>query len=387
MSYDLQIWTTRRIALETILPEQEKWQVSGDSWIYAGRNWQLVLSGFDRVLFEDIPNDVSQVLPGIAFLVSANLEGNFSVATAHNFLKRVSAMVAKSAHGVIFDPQTDAVETPSGVKRFVPTLREERFSVLEMSWWFTDGPILSPEGRGLMLSCMEKYLPEALPKRYGDYEPPQYHYAETGRRHFLEFLGSSRAMVVWYPNTPVVGVAYSLARSAGPTRLGFRCHRLTISIDAGALEQPGWQLGLRNFWVSMSKVIRPFFGDVRTLRGLVKRGGTFAVARDSEEHPVISWWWNGIPKSCGHAAVVGEPYLNLWPEFREHACYNDCLAFLSTNSWMEAGEVSALIGGVPDALAQQQQPPEPALPMAPQPKKVYPKVWPFGEPYSDTALW
>jgi hypothetical protein len=137
--------------------------------------------------------------------------------------------------------------------------------------------------------------------------------------------------------------------------------------------------------MSMSKVINPFFGDVRTLHGLVRSGGTFAVARDSEQHPVVSWWWKGIPKTCGHAAVLGEPYLSLWPEFKEHAHYDDNLAFLSNDTWTEANEVSSRIGGVPNALSQQSQPPEPNLPTAPRPKAVYPRVWPFGEPYSDSA--
>jgi hypothetical protein len=386
MSYDVQIWTVRKIELETVLPERENWHGKGKSWVYSGRNWQLVLSGFDRVLFEDVPTEVSRLLPGIAFLVTANLEGDFSVAAAQKLLRRASAMIAKSAHGVILDPQADSTETPSGIKRFIPAPRENRFSILEMSWWFTKGPLLSTEGKDLMLSCLEKHLPEALPKRYGGYEPPQYHYAAAGRQHFLEFLSSSSGVVVWYPAKPVVDVTFSIAKSSGPTRLGFRCHRLIIAIDVAVLGQPGWQLGLKNFWMSMSKVINPFFGDVRTLRDMVRSGGTFAVARDSEQHPVVSWWWKGIPKTCGHAAVLGEPYLTLWPEFNKHAHHNDNLAFLSNDSWIEPDEVSSRIGGVPDALVQQLQPVESALPTAPRPKKIYPQIWPFGEPYSDAAL-
>jgi plasmid maintenance system killer protein len=49
---------------------------------------------------------------------------------ARKFLSRAGAAIAKATHGVIFDPQTDQVTLPSGIKQVAATSAFENASVI-----------------------------------------------------------------------------------------------------------------------------------------------------------------------------------------------------------------------------------------------------------------
>ena len=178
--------------------------------------------------------------------------------SAQNLLIKVSRCLAKDAHGVVLDRQTDTLVTPTGVQRYRPQQREERFSILKFSWWFTDGPLLTNLGLHKFIELMEDMLPEAIPRRYGLYEPPQYLYTETGREHFLAFLQKHLdKIVVWYPHRPVVGVYLHCGPKWGATPQCFRANHVEVEIEARVLEQPGWNTGLARLWQVLHKRFNP----------------------------------------------------------------------------------------------------------------------------------
>jgi hypothetical protein len=391
MSYGVQIWSVRSVPFPAALPDAEKWCLEGGAWIRAVRDWQIVVSPSLKVLFEDIPEDVAGLLPGICYLTELYLEPFAAPKSAHNMLTTVSRRLAKAAHGIVLNPQADTVVLPSGVKRYRPQLRKERFSILELSWWFTKGPLLTNSGLHEFIELLERMLPEAMPKRYGSCEPPRYLYAETGREHFLGFLREHLDdNIVWYPHQPVAGVYIHSTAKWGATPQGFRANYVVIGVETKVLEQPGWSAGLDRFWRVASQRIRPFYGDSRTLNGLVRMGATYASDIETEFHPVNGSWWKGIPRTLGHATVLGEPYLDLWPSFVEAAQIVDGLAFLSTGDWTTQEDVSGLIGGIPEAIAQRWTPTWVSTPLGGKTinwNREYPSTWPFGVPHVDNRVY
>jgi hypothetical protein len=368
------------------LLNEQSWEGGDDSWVRSGKNWQLVVGPSDKVLPEDVPEDVLPLLSGIQFRTDINLEPISAPRSAYTLLKRVARCLAGEAHGIILDPQDGQIITPSGIKRYQATPRNERFSILEMSWWFTDGPLLSVEGLVSFVELLEKLLPEALARRYGLYEPPQYTYEETGKVHFLQFLQENLTQgVVWYPRRPVLGVYLTIDNSFGPSIRGFRASHVTLTFESQVLDQPGWSAGLIEFWKRASHLISPFYGDVRILDGYIKSGASYAVDGKTQGHPVYGPWWGGIPRSLGQAAVLGEPYLSLWSEFATAGNLSEGLAFLTTSEWRKKEEVSLLIGSVPTDIAQPSR-----SELTPQesikkrgPVTAYPSRWPFPGPFSE----
>jgi len=354
MSYDLQIWSIYPIQMPEGLDDPDVWQQHGKCWVRIGKNWQIVVNRSDRILHEDIPEAVVPILPGIEYLTEINLEPATPTAKALNTLKCVSQTLAKLAFGVIVDPQRNTLTNARGIKRYQEQKREDRLAILELSWWFTDGPLLTQHGIGRFIELLERMLPEAIPKRYGLYEPPQHLYAEAGREHFIEFIRTHSGWIVWYPKRPVANVGLSIG-GYGQLPNGFRANHVSLGIEASVLCLPGWSRQMRQFWREATKLLTPFYGDVRILEGNIPGRATYFCDNQTESHPVRGPWWAGLPPDLGQAAVIGEPYIGIWQEFASSAEIEDRLAFLSTHDWAMKQEVSALVGGVPERLRQKKR--------------------------------
>ena len=92
------------------------------------------------VLEEDVPDEIAYMLPGIQYLTEINLEPIHAPVVARTLLNRIARHIGRSISGIVEDSQTDVLSTPAGVKRYAAARHEpERFSILEMSFWFLDG--------------------------------------------------------------------------------------------------------------------------------------------------------------------------------------------------------------------------------------------------------
>ena len=379
MSYDITVWSTDPGVLPACLPRSSEWHEDGGSWAFRSRSWQIVAGASDHVLSEDVPDDVARMLPGIAYRTELNLSPIDAGRSALRFLERSAMAIAKTSYGVVLDPQTDTCASPRGLRRFASLGREDSAALLTLTWWFVDSPLLAGRGFAELLEVLELKLPEALPRRYGLYEPPQHVYAETGRDHFLSFLRDEvQNFVVWYPHPPLAGVHVGIPNKIGGSRFGFRSGRLEIKIDVDLLAQPGWARAIREAWRQISHTVQPFYGDARTLHGFKRNRGRYWIGPETEHHPVCSWWWAGVPRGPVHAAVVGEPYLALWPSLRSSAEFDRGLAFVSTDDWTTAENAFERRGEPPDNIAQ----PAPESPR-PNSQRAYPPLWPFEAPFSE----
>lgn len=387
MSYDVDVWTSAPAPLRSALPGPADWTISEEGAVRPGRSWQILITGPLRVEPEDVPDDVARSLPGISHVYQLSLEPVGAPKSAYSLLHRTARSLASASEGVISDQQTDELKLPSGVRRYRAAPEGESLSLVLMTWFFTETPLLEPGNVRGLVDTLERQLPEALPRRYGEYEPPQYRLEETGLEHFTEFLQAHlRGGVVWYPTRPVAQVNLTADEKWGwHERLGFRANYMTLAVDEAAISQPGWMQQLRLVWLALSQQVRPFFGDVRTLGGYERRGhGTLRTRRETETHPVKAWWWRGIPATLGHAVVLGPPYQALWPTFRDHAEEIDGLWFISKELWTGA-DVSDVVGGVPEPLQAPTQPgPEmidgiPAELLGRQRDDIYPQLWPFAD--------
>jgi hypothetical protein len=80
------------------------------------------------------------------------------------------------------------------VKKYLKPERQkkQRFSILKMSWWYEGDLLATREKLDGFIGLLGRYLPEALPRRYGLFEPPQFTYEETGKGHFVDLLAAHR---------------------------------------------------------------------------------------------------------------------------------------------------------------------------------------------------
>jgi hypothetical protein len=376
MSFDLQVWSVSKPTGGSFT-ERPEWVAHGSTWCRTAQNWQIVVNGTDRVESEDIPDEIDMVVPGVHFLTEINLEGTASKA-ALQLARAAATAIARECHGVVFDPQRELVKTPSGIKRLPPFKKGARVSVVRLSWWFMESPLLTEEGRKLFVDLIERAFPEALPNRYGLWEPPQHKYSEAGKTHFLNlWTDNLHDLIVWKTQRPVRSVSAMFPNPLGPFRKGFRSNRFTIDIELDLLRHPGWNTQVQRFWRAASKLISPFYGEARILQGQPADGWYSVEDSIRQSEPVSSWWWRGVPSRLGCALVASEPYLGLWPQLRASGVMFKGLAFVSQADWTDGNDVEMLTSPVPAEIAS---PEWETIHFTPE---AYAKVWPFAFPFTD----
>lgn len=382
VSYDLQVWATSQVELPIALPEPELWREEGGVWVRGKHAWQVVVGPQHRVDLEDIPFDVHAALPGVGYMIEVSLEPTAATQSAYSLLRRTAKMLASAAHGAVLDQQTATVTTPSGVQRYVRPEPSETVDVLELSWFAMNDITGSRPWFDALVRLFERNLPEALPVRYGQYEPPAHRLRECGRDHLVDFLVEEHrngGMVVWHPKRPILHLHLSLG--SGASWQGWRAQRITMDVEAAVLKQPGWATTLQHLWRRVAHLCQVYYADVRILRNQRVGGSTVDQLREADHHPVCSWWWAGIPRNGGVAVALGEPYRSLWPEFVSAAEPDRELSVLSGIDWREDENVFDRIGGVPEALVTQ-SPAYLTRGWGPNLDRVYPPVWPFGPTHS-----
>lgn len=376
MSYDLRVWGRQFADLSGCFPERAGWTRRGGFWTLERSSWQIVAGEMQRAEPEDVPPEAAEALPGLAVLVALSLEPVGAPRSAHAALHAAARAVAAELAGLVEDPQEGTVTLPRGVKRYVPPARAERLDVLELSWYHLTSPLREDGGAMRLLQTLRASLPEAVPRRYGLYEPPQHRTDETGLEHLATFLADHlEASAVCYPTRPCVG--FSLADCGGKPapRLGFRAHRFALQFEAAALRQPGWERALRQLWRDVSRFFQPFYADARIVRGFAWSGATLLADRETEVHPIRSWFWRGIPPTPGLAMVLGPPYTELWrPELTAR---DGDLVFVEHPHWSDGQRLPLT---VPPEIAQ---PWEPAWVNLGHGTTIrwcdaYPPRWPFG---------
>jgi hypothetical protein len=376
MSHALQVWTANEAKLGEVLPDARSWRQYQDAWTYQRRTWTVLAGRCMRVPQQGMRRDVARARPGISYLTELTLTPDDASEAARRFQLRAAHAIARRAGGVIVDPQADTLLMPAGARRFAPRRGADSANLIALSWWFTHSPLLAQADYARLVDVLEAELPEALPRRYGSYEPPEHIYAATGRQHFLAFLADHAPGLgaVWYPTAPVADVLLGIPDSIGHSKRGFRCAYLTITVDAEVLGQTGWPTALKRVWRGVSSAVRPFYGDVRTLQGYRYSRGRYWVTRVTERHPVRAWWWGGLPAGPAHAVVLGEPYRPLWPAFTHSAEVESGLAFVEAEDWAAADDVFDIVGAAPRSLNQ--------IAGSDSIPREYPQRWPFGPPHS-----
>ncbi|HEV2282627.1 MAG TPA: hypothetical protein VGX75_09600 [bacterium] len=374
MSYDLRIWSRAPVPLPQGqgLPDVPTWSGAENTWVREGRGWVLVVDASIPVLPEDIPEEVERALPGSTFPAEVRLSPITAPEAALRLARQVARLLAARVDGIVRDPQTNRLSGRARPERVGPLGTSESASVIAMSWWFVSGPLVDCDAADL-IAVLESVPPEALPRRYGTFEPPQYLYAEGGREHLLGFIrehGRELSCVVCAPSDrtrrPVDPEAGRSLPHGLPLRLPDNPRRRRGVAAAGM----GHGLAAR-----LAAVVARFYGDVRRLDGFTRKRGRYWSAAQTERHPVCSWWWAGVPAGPVCAAVLGDPCRERWPSFCARSDADGQLCFASTSDWRADADAFGTIGPPPPAIVQ----PAPEN-NGRNDRRHYPRDWPFGTP-------
>jgi len=321
-----------------------------DQFHLEGRDWFADIWGPSPMSWEDAPPEAVALLAGISWHVEISLEEGS--AAGLNKVMRAVRTVAKAGRGVIADETT--VWRPGSTRRTrwsipVSPLKSEA-ERLTMIWWTLDPSVYTPAGATAFVQTLDQVLSEAVPVRWGDFEPLPFSLERDGLTGLAEYIVRAVNQLVLTKVRPpfselVIHRASFLQLGRGPVVPV----ALRIEVGGSILNQLGWGRELAVAFEEISRLLRPFYAEARLVpnREWVERPGgevDWTASRDSDvgPPPVSDWDWNGFPRVAPMAMVIGPPYTAYWDV--GGGTLLDGLIFYSGESWPQPPP-----GGVPVA--------------------------------------
>jgi hypothetical protein len=328
MSYDLKIWSSGQIGKSTTLLTEAGYKKNNDYFTRAGNGWLINISPSLTVEPEDIPDTIMQALPGISYLTEINVEPISAPGEIRNETLRLCKALAKEMKGVVEDPQDGTVKLPSGMKKIsYANLKVKDTSLVSLFWYFEDLTFFKSKQIDHLINLFERYMPDALPRRYGEFEPPQNKYAETGKEHLIEFLKNCYGMPVWYATKPFTHLFLNVPNIEKEIELcltekivkrptvkkdpqsfykqaqsKYRYGWIEIHMIQEVFLQPDWNLAVKRLFTETAKLLNSFYAEVRR-----------------EKHFFGSSLWRGIPRALGYAIILNEKCTSQWKRFQKSA--------------------------------------------------------------------
>jgi len=276
------------------------------------RRYMFNMSGPHPAENEDFPAPVQRLIRGSGYLLEMNLPWGLPERDIVRAFA-VSEHLAVACDGAVFDPQDDRVvfpDLPDRVARRKPVHTPIR--MLEFHWCL---PVGENDDGSAFLSVVRDMLPQALPVRFGTYDPPQFKLADSdGEARFLELWANERLSLSWSSKRPSFGGSVSRSPDLPEPPGKKRFVSLRMSLDSGALERdPAMCERAAEFFVATAQRMRAFVGVGYVERGvLVGRRGDVWYGPESESIAYnFGPWWIGVPQIPTWLTWYGEPYRNL----------------------------------------------------------------------------
>jgi hypothetical protein len=318
VSYDLTVYVpgaVRAAQLREFISAQNTLRV-GDfdderGWVAvargAKRRYCFTVEGPFRVEPEDVPEDVIAAVLGVTYLYSVTVEGSAEADVPHavRFARRLS----QSFGGAVVDQQTAEVWARGAARVASRPQRDERVHVVHLAWYARKQNVDDAFGQYYTRAC-RRLLPEALPRRYGEFEPLQGKLEAAGDEGFAQTWRDATSTVFFSARTPCLGGSIS----AGPSETHpSPIWDMTLEVHHEPLSDRRWRDALQQFFISIADHLCAFYASAEVTRGNIWNGRSMWVDQSTEWaiSPARREGWMGLPPYPVWWAWYGTPYRNL----------------------------------------------------------------------------
>ena len=313
MSYDLDVFAPREASSEVLLEV-----VAGGRGLAPSRNgarsWTVnrgsrgassfTIEGPFELEPEDVPSAVEASVLAAKVLYQFIVEDPTDSEVPH--ATRCARRLAEALDGAVLDPQKDLVWSRSTTRIVASPPKSEPASELK-AMWFCLRDDVGPDAARTLLRLVERYLPEAMPRRFGGYEPLRGKLTDGGIDGFVGAWSEEDSTVFTTATLPCLGGAISGGGASGHPRTFWH-----VSLDflAEPFRDPAWRDALRSLFIEVADALPAFYASVELSEGHRWTGRKMVsdldsdwpispVSRDqvwSGLPPVDTWWsWLGGP--------------------------------------------------------------------------------------------
>jgi hypothetical protein len=323
--------------------------------------------------FQVEPDDVAEAALVYVLAPKYLLQISVPAARTERDLTRARSAGTKLAlafRGALYDPQEGTVIWPRGKpKRYVRPTGEERIRLVKLEWFCPSS--VAEGGAERFLGTLRRFCPEAVPTRFGFYEPMQGRLDPGDDSPFIAAWSEARVTehgdwFFWDACSPCFGGSVSfpdrretLARESGevvqvhPPGSG-RAMRLRADFDGRALQSDArWCETVVRLFIALAQEMPAFYGAGYVERDWVVRGRRLYGADGSTESLFLqrSRWWCGLPPKPTWLSWFGGPYVSLIADALPGAeRVNDGLFLRAGPEPMDADELAGRMPPIPQEL-------------------------------------
>jgi hypothetical protein len=325
MSYDLHVLSKRRPkpGLVPALASMHGVSISGNA--VSKPNGQLLLDAvtgthveIDGPLViekEDVPEAATGAIADSGWVLMISVKGSVSVEWPQGF----AIEAARAVEGVVYDPQQDAVIWPKAWRPGAAENGRDVIDEIELGWSIiraSDDPYVPAR----FLKLLREHYPNALPRRYGSFEPlPHRFIGEHADHAFAEAWAEesleNMPFFFWSSTRPCFGGHVAMT-SASPSsgELEHPCVSITLNFDARSCyrDRAATEM-IVNLFRLVSYELECVYAGAWVLRGvLLPKGGNAAYRGGPEVGPMPRGGaWVGLPAGPTWLAWFGKPYAEL----------------------------------------------------------------------------
>jgi hypothetical protein len=327
MSYDLEVYLQGELplsrAVESVGREDvvatAEWsdpEGSGLSLVRRTKRTERQLCTADGPLRIDedddhVPDAVRASLLSVGWTVQ--ISRPFDLArTDASLVERFTRAVADEGKGVVYDPQLAKIVWPRNVKKLrdVPPASQPGPEHVALEWLFARR--LTSADADALLAVIEQRMPEAMPHRFGTFEPPQGRLERDGKAAFSALFDDVDDLF-WKGKRPFQWGFVNLRRGWGsaltqaerdartPTlggRKGVSPDSIRMEFQPELATDERWLQAISSLFRAVARELKPFFAG-----GYLDRGSF-----ENPQH-LAGAHWLGIPPEPLWLTWVGSPYL------------------------------------------------------------------------------
>lgn len=310
VSYDLAVYAPVALAvsdLRTLVSEVSSLDPGGEDTETslmtvlrgAKRNYCFTVDGPWCVEPEDVPSEVTAALLEATKLYNIMVEGSrdSDIAYAVRFARRLAEQVG----GAVLDQQIGTVWSKGASRTVEKPLRDSRVRVVTVDWYALRSDLDANVGHEYVIRC-HRYLPEALPRRFGEFEPFQHKLAEVGEEGFARGWREAESLLFFSASAPCIAGALWAGPSEKHPRLVWH---MSLELHCLPLTDRRWRDSLGRLFVSLAEHLNAFYASAQVTRDSIWNGRGLWSDR-STERPIqtADQWVDGFAALPGLVVLV-----------------------------------------------------------------------------------
>jgi hypothetical protein len=313
LSYDLYVYSERalkaedlrRLLTEAGLAFDDEPDATGSLTAVRGARagYSFTLGLPVAVEPEDVPEEVTAVMLGPSYFYELLVEGSSAVEIPHAV--RFARRLAQASGGAVLDQQSGQVWA-RGKLRAAPPVQRGTIDIVELHWYVA-GDGAGARAATAWLELARRHLPEALPRRFGSYEPLSMKLDINGPDAFVT-AADTETMSVYYKASPPC-IEGSVA--GGSSGAGVHSH--SLSVHRQPLSDPRWRGGLQRLFVEFAVATNAVFACAEVRRGVewTGRGAWYGASAERTTYLAARGRWAGLPPYPVWWSWFGGDYLPL----------------------------------------------------------------------------